>query len=194
VQQLVDGSGGALQFIFRAPAQLSKEGPGAQDCATRFRSALWPLAEAGQLAGALVSFEPDFEFHRDNFARVVDLQGLLNPVPMVVEFGGPAWRTARAARHLAAHRIALACFDGEPAFATADLAYLKFQGRNRSKWLPGDGSAEHNYLYSRAELEAALPEIRRLEGGSERVLVLMNNTWRGQAAVNGQTLMELLSE
>jgi uncharacterized protein YecE (DUF72 family) len=182
-----------MQFIFRAPSQLSKDGPGAQDCARRFLSALWPLAEAGQLAGTLVSFEPEFEFHRDNFARLLSLQGLLKPVPMIVDFGGEAWRTPRAARHLAAHRIALACSDGEPAFATADLAYLKFQGRNRSKWLSGDGSAEHNYLYSRAELQAKLTEIRRLESECERVMVLMNNTWRGQAAVNGQMMAELLA-
>jgi uncharacterized protein YecE (DUF72 family) len=107
--------------------------------------------------------------------------------------------TPRAARHLAAERIALACVDGgatlaEKTFycATAETAYVWFQGRNQSRWVQGDGSARHDYLYSRAELSAAVPEIRRLEQESERVLVLMNNPWRGQAVINARMLVELL--
>jgi uncharacterized protein YecE (DUF72 family) len=45
-------------------------------------------------------------------------------------------------------------------------------------------------LYSHAELEAAIPELRRLEQESERVLVFMNNPWRGQAVINARMLMD----
>jgi uncharacterized protein YecE (DUF72 family) len=127
------------------------------------------------------------------------LRDSLGGIALIAEFGNGDWLTPRAARHLAAERIALACVDGgmslqEHTFycATAGLAYVRFQGRNRSKWVKGDGSAQHDYLYSRAELAAATPEIRRLERESERVFVFMNNPWRGQAAVNAQMLLELL--
>ena len=59
----------------------------------------------------------------------------------------------------------------------------------KSRWLKGDGSAQHDYLYSRAELAAVVPEIRRLEQESERVLVFMNNPWRGQAVINARMLI-----
>ena len=59
-------------------------------------------------------------------------------------------------------------------------------------WLKGDGSAQHDYLYSSAELASAIPELRRLEQESERVLVFMNNPWRGQAVINARMLMDQL--
>jgi uncharacterized protein YecE (DUF72 family) len=74
--------------------------------------------------------------------------------------------------------------------ATAELAYVRFQGRNQSLWLKGDGSAQHDYLYSRAELAAAIPEIRRLEQECEQVLVFMNNPWKGQAVINARMLID----
>ena len=51
---------------------------------------------------------------------------------------------------------------------------------------------QHDYLYSRAELAAVVPEIRRLEKESGQVLVFMNNPWRGQAVINARMLMEEL--
>ncbi len=199
IQQLVDGTDGAMQFVFRVPFRLLEDRSDCESLARNFVSAIWPLREAGQLAGVVAQFVPEFSFIRDNFQRLCRLRDSLGGITLVAEFGCPDWLTLRAAKHLAAERIALACVDGgmslqEQTFycATASLAYVRFQGRNRSKWVQGDGSAQHDYLYSRVELEAAVPEIRRLEQESERVLVLMNNPWRGQAAVNAQMLLRLL--
>jgi len=200
IQQLIDESQGALQFVFRAPFRLVEEPDGNGDLARGLVAGLWPLKEAGQLGGVLARFPPGFAFIRDNFEQLCRLRTALEGIPLVAEFGCPDWLTPRAARHLAAERIALACVDGgvnlrDRTFycATAELAYVRFQGRNHSRWLKGDGSAQHDYLYSRAELEAAVPEILRLNERSERVLVLMNNPWRGQATVNAHMLMELLN-
>jgi len=199
IQQLIEESGGLLQFVFRVPFRLVEGREENGDLARRFTAALWPLKEAGRLSGALARFGPDFAFIRDNFQRLCGLRDLLDGIPLVAEFGCSDWLAPRAARHLAAQQIALACVDGgmslcEKTFycATAPLAYVRFQGRNQSRWIRGDGSSQHNYLYSRAELAAALPEIRRLEEESGRVLVVMNNPWRGQAAINAEMLLELL--
>ena len=128
------------------------------------------------------------------------LRDSLDGIPLITEFSCPDWLSPKAAKHLAAARIALACVDGgaslkEKTFfcATTELAYVRFQGRNQSAWLKGDGSAQHDYLYSRAELASVIPEIRRLEQESERVLVFMNNPWRGQAVINARMLMEQLN-
>jgi uncharacterized protein YecE (DUF72 family) len=199
IQQLIDETHGAMQFVFRVPFRLLEGCSDNEGLAQAFVSALWPLQEAGRLAGVIAQFAPEFSFIRDNFQSLCRLRDSLRGIALIAEFGSLDWLTPRAAKHLAAERIALACVDGgmslrEHAFycATAGLAYVRFQGRNRSKWVKGDGSAQHDYLYSRAELAAAAPEIRRLEQESERVLVFMNNPWRGQAAVNAQMLLELL--
>ncbi len=197
VGHLVEDSG-ALQFLFRMPFRLA-EGRGDADLEQRFAASLWPLKDSGQLCGVVAQFGPGFEFIRDNFRRLCEIRDALRDTRLIAEFGREEWLTPRAARHLAAERISIACVDGGTRVAgktfycaTANPAYVRFQGRNSSRWLKGDGSAEHDYLYSRAELAAAVPEIRRLEQEVERVVVLTNNVWRGQAALNAQMLMQLL--
>ncbi len=200
IAQLVEESGGALQFLFRVPFRLVEGNCDHGDLARRFAAALWPLKESGQICGVVAQFGPGFEFIRDNFRYLCRLRDSLQGMVLITEFGRDEWLTQRAARHLAAERISIACVDGgervsQGTFycATASPAYVRFQGRNRSRWVKGDGSSQHDYLYSRAELAAAVPEIRRLEQQAERVVVLMNNTWRGQAALNAATLLELLA-
>jgi uncharacterized protein YecE (DUF72 family) len=201
VQELVSETAGDFQFVFRAPFRLAEEHPDNPDLARRFAASLWPVKEAGRLAGVLAQFPPEFEFMRDNFDRLCRLRDSLEGIPLIAEFGCPDWLTARAAKHLAAERIALACVDGgtrlaEKTFfcATSGLAYVRFQGRNSSRWVKGDGSAQYDYLYSRAELAAAVPEIRRLEQESEKVMVFMGNHWRGQAVINARMLLEELGK
>ena len=197
IQQFIDDAG-SLQLVFRVPFRLVEGRDDEGDLVQRFVSALWPLKESAQLAGVVAQFGPDFGFIRDNFQRLCDLRDALAGLPLIADFCCPDWLTPRAARHLAAQRIALACVDGgvtltEKTFycATTATAYVRFQGRNQSRWTQGDGSARHDYLYSRAELAAAVPEIRRLEQESDRVLILMNNPWRGQAVINARMLQEL---
>ncbi len=199
IQELIEETQGAVQFVFRAPYRLLEGNSVRSDLAHRFAATLWPLKDAGQLAGTLAQFPPNFGFMRENFENLCLLRDSLEDIALIAEFGCTDWLTPRAAKHLAAAGIALACIDGgaslrEKAFfcATAGLAYVRFQGRNHSRWVKGDGSAQHDYLYSRAELAAVIPEIRRLERESERVLVFMNNHWRGQAPMNARMLMEQL--
>lgn len=201
MKELVEETGGDFQFVFRAPFRLAEEHPDNPELVHRFLAALWPVKDAGQLAGALFQFPPGFEFMRENFDRVCRLRDSLEDIPLIAEFGCPDWLSPRAARHLAAERIALACVDGgtslkEKTFfcATSEPAYVRFQGRNSSRWVEGDGSAQHDYLYSRAELAAVVPEIRRLEQESGRVLVFFGNHWRGQAVINARMLMEEIGD
>jgi uncharacterized protein YecE (DUF72 family) len=198
-QEFVEQTGGTTQLVFRVPWRLTGSHPDNTDLARRFSAALWPLRESGQLAGTVAQFPLDFGFFRENFERLCALRDSLDGIQLIAEFDCSDWLSATAAKHLASARIALACVDGgaglkEKTFfcATADTSYVRFQGRNNSRWTKDDGSAQHDYLYSRAELSAVIPEIRRLEQESERVLVFMNNPWRGQAIINARMLIEEL--
>jgi uncharacterized protein YecE (DUF72 family) len=197
IQEIIENTQEAMPLVFRAPSRLAEEHADNSELARRFAAALWPLKDTGQLAGVLAQFPPTFEFIRDNFDRLCLLRDSLEGIPLIAEFGCPDWLSPRAAKHLATAHVALACVDGggglkEKTFfcATTELAYVRFQGRNQSRWFKGDGSAQHDYLYSRAELASVVPELRRLEQECERVLVFMNNPWRGQAIINAQMLME----
>jgi uncharacterized protein YecE (DUF72 family) len=199
IQELIEETCGALQLCFRVPFRLLEEHPDNADLAARLASALWPLKNSGQLSGALAQFPPEFGFIRDNFERLCLLRDSLEGIPLIAEFGSLDWLTPRAAKHLSAACITLACVDGGTSlkgktfyYATTDLAYVRLQGRNHSRWVKGDGSEAHDYLYSRAELAAAASEIRRLEQESGRVLVFLGNHWRGQAVINARMLLEEL--
>ncbi len=199
IQEFIDATGSAFRFVFRSPYRLVEDHPDNAELVRRFLAALWPMKDSGHLAGVLAQFPPEFLFIRENFDRLCRLRDSLDGIPLIAEFGCAEWMTPRAARHLKNQQIILACIDGgtslrERTFfcATADLAYVRFQGRNHPRWIKGDGSAQHDYLYSPAELAAAVPEILRLEQESELVLVFMNNPWRGQAPINARMLQELL--
>jgi uncharacterized protein YecE (DUF72 family) len=199
IQKIVEETRGSLPLVFRVPSRMTEDRPDNADLARRFVAALWPLRDIGQPAWVLAQFPPEFEFIRDNFTRLCTLRDSLEGIPLIAEFRCPDWHSPRAAKHLAAAQIAFACIDGgislkEKAFfcATAGLAYIRFQGRNQPRWIKGDGSAQHDYLYSQAELTAVISEIRRLEQECEQVLVFMNNPWRGQAVINAHMLMEQL--
>ena len=199
IQEFIEETRGAVQFVVRVPFQLLEGHPENARLAERLVSALWPLKDEGQLAGALARFSPEFGFMRDNFEHLCRLRDALQGIPLIAEFGSPDWLSSKAARHLSAAHIALACVDGgtslrEKVFycATTELAYVRLQGRNHPRWVQGDGSEAHDYLYSRAELAVLVPELRRLEQESERVLVFMGNHWRGQAVINARMLLEQL--
>ena len=199
IQEFTDASSRTFQFVFRSPFRLVEDHSGNADLVRKFIAALWPMKDSGQLAGVLAQFPPEFLFIRENFDRLCRLRDSLEGIPLIAEFGCAEWLTPGAAKHLKNQQIALACIDGgtslrEKTFfcATTRLAYVRFQGRNHPRWIKGDGSTQHDYLYSPAELAAAVPEILRLEQESEQVLVLMNNPWRGQAPINARMLQELL--
>ena len=125
---------------------------------------LWPLKDTGQLAGSPGAISSGVRVYAGNFERLCLLRDSLEGIPLIAEFGCPDWLSPRAAKHLATAHIALACVDGgtslkEKTFfcATTGLAYVRFQGRNQSRWVKGDGSAQHDYLYSRAELASVIP-------------------------------------
>mgnify|MGYP000884486612 CR=1 FL=1 len=158
IQELASETAGDFQFVFRAPFRLVQEHPDNPELARRFAAALWPLTETGRLAGALLQFPPEYGFIRDNFDRLGRVRDSLEGIPLIAEFGSPDWGTPRAAKHLEAAHIALACIDGGERLAaktffraTSATAYVRFQGRKYSRWIRGDGSAQHDYLFFMAK-------------------------------------------
>lgn len=199
MQQLVDATPGAFQFLFRVPERLVRAEAEAYEAGREFASLIWPVREAGQLGALVARFGPEFTFMRDNFDRLCRLRDALRGMPLVAEFACPEWLAPRAARHLATNGIAVACVDGGrgPARETACLAtaspgYVRFDGRRRLGPAAADASRQHDYLYSLPDLRKALVNVRRIERECGTVFVLMNNCWRAQAAVNARMFLELV--
>ncbi|MDI6823963.1 MAG: DUF72 domain-containing protein [Bacillota bacterium] len=163
--------------------------------------ALEPLRQEGRLGCVLLQFPTSFRYNGENVALLRDLGQDLRGTPAVVEFRHQEWLREDVFHLLEESHLGFTCVD-EPAFrtlvppavrATADVAYVRFHGRNYQKWWHHEEpSQRYDYLYTREELAEWVPRIRLLERQAGKVFVSMNNHRRGQAVINGRMIKELL--
>ena len=167
-----------------------------------FVAALAPLAERGALGAVLLQFPGSFRPSTVAKKRLLALASHLRPFPVVSEFRHRSWLSEETFRLLRAEGIGYCCVD-EPqvpglippaAVATAEVAYVRFHGRNAGKWFQHELPHErYDYRYTTDELAAWVPRLRELDAAAARTLVFMNNHYQGQAVANATQLKELLA-
>lgn len=189
-----------FRFSIKAHRSLTHEpGPLWRDDAAAFARAAGALAETGRLAAVLVQLPYRFRHTPDNRSYLGALLGALSPLPLVVEFRNDEWRGERVYDELDRRGVGVAMVDrpdlpGLPAVderVSGGLAYLRFHGRNADAWWSGDATSRYDYLYSRDELAAAAPRIRRM-ARSGTLYVAFNNHARANAVRNAGELKNLL--
>jgi len=74
------------------------------------------------------------------------------------------------------------------------IGYIRFHGRNRSKWYTGDAKERYDYLYSEDELKGWLPKISSLAEQTEKMFIFFNNHKKAQAIINARMMMDLLDK
>jgi uncharacterized protein YecE (DUF72 family) len=75
--------------------------------------------------------------------------------------------------------------------ATADLAEVRFHGRN-DKWTSRNKYERFGYLYSLEELKEWAPRVCALAQQTSSTHVIMKNVYRDYAPKNAHQLIELL--
>ncbi len=173
----------------------------------RFGYALRPLADAGKLGAVLMQYPAWFTAKKDNRAEVAAIRERWDDLPVCVEFRSPSWlataedrdRTLGMLRDL---RLALVVVDAPPAsglpavdeVTTADLAVVRFHGRNDDTWAKQTQTAAERfkYLYSEPQLRSWVPRLRSLAERAERVHALMNNCYQDYGVRNAADLAGLL--
>lgn len=76
------------------------------------------------------------------------------------------------------------------------LAIVRLHGRNAATWnIKGatSASSRFDYWYSREELAAMAPEIRRMAGLAQRVHVLFNTNYEDQGQVSARLMRQVLA-
>lgn len=173
----------------------------------RFASALLPLDSAGKLGVVLLQFPPWFLPGPESREYLVEARHRLPQYRIAVEFRNGAWvnerNLERTLTFLRDHRLAYVCVD-EPqttnsmppiAAVTADVAIVRFHGRNVANWLKRGLSAadRFDYLYREEELAEWVPRVRLLAEEAKEVHLLMNNCHEDKA-VRGARQLALLLE
>ena len=74
-------------------------------------------------------------------------------------------------------------------------AYFRLHGRNHAEWFkPGtDRDKRYDYLYTRDELVEWVERIKRLAESVNRIHVVLNNHFRGQAVANALVINAMIS-
>ncbi|AEF80548.1 DUF72 domain-containing protein [Leadbettera azotonutricia] len=200
-KMLVDG-GPNLTFSAKAHQSLThKIDPGHwKGEAETYRGAIDPLLKAGRLEAVLFQFPYSFHYTADNRRYLGDVLSCFQGVPLAVEFRVAEWYHAKVIEGMRKQGAALVSLDMPdlaklpPAMdvVTAPFAYIRLHGRNAGAWWGSDEVARYDYLYNDRELEAWVDRIKRIEVQADKILVYFNNHARGQAAKNGQSLIEIL--
>jgi uncharacterized protein YecE (DUF72 family) len=172
------------------------------ESAGRFRAALEPLVREQKLGCLLAQFPYSFKKTAENLAYLGALRRELPDLPLAVEFRHRSWITQETMGFLSHEGLAYVCVDepGLPnlvrpvAAATAEIAYVRFHGRNAAKWWHHTEAWErYDYEYSEGELAEWVPRLRCLAEQAHTVYVVFNNHPRGQAINNARVLRRLLA-
>jgi uncharacterized protein YecE (DUF72 family) len=173
----------------------------------RFANAILPLDSAGKLGVVLFQFPPWFVPGTDSWRYVEEVKQRLAQYAVAVEFRNHLWLNERnresTFRSLARLDLPFVCVDepqGLPnsvppvSTATAQIALIRFHGRNREMWNKrGVGAADRfDYLYSKDELREWVGPVEQLVHQANEVHVLFNNCREDKAVRNAGEFMQML--
>jgi uncharacterized protein YecE (DUF72 family) len=198
-----DQAGKRLIYLRNLPDELVAE------AFRRYAGALEPLRAAGRLGVATFQLPRYVYPSRKSSGYLERVAGELPGLRVAVEFRQPRWMDEGhrdgTLDLLSRHRLAYVCVDEPQGFpdtlppvaaATADVAPIRFHGRNSTTWGQRGISPQRRYAYdyTAEELAEWVPKIRTLHAGGRPVHVLMNNCWQGFAVRSAHTLAGLLAE
>ena len=171
----------------------------------RFLSALTPLHDAGKLGAILFQFPPWFVISRKNKGYILECAKRCAPYKICVELRNETWmkddNLTETIEFLEGHGLPLVCVDMPQGFksslppvaaATAELAVIRFHGRNAEEWESGSVQKRFRYLYSEKELKEWVPKIESVAAEAASTHVLMNNCHADYAQRNARELAHLL--
>lgn len=190
-----------FEFVVKAPKNLTHEADLDRAVGNRFISALQPLMEAGKLGCILAQYPWGFKHNDSNVRKIRELGEYFAGIPVVVEFRNADWVVDETFDLLRESNLGFCCVD-EPRLkglmpsvveATSPIGYVRFHGRNASKWWHHDEAWQrYDYLYSREELDEWSPRVRELQSKTVKLYLFFNNHYKGQAAENAQMFAQIL--
>ena len=160
-----------------------------------FKFGIEPLRAKGKLAAILVQFPWSFANTTSHLDYLTKLFKLFSGYPLAVEVRHGTWNHEHFFKLLKDFRVSFCNID-QPLIGnslkpsaivtTLDLSYVRLHGRNHENWFKKDAGRDdrYDYLYKANELDDWIERIKELGNKSEKVLVITNNHYRGQALAN----------
>lgn len=174
-----------------------------------FLDAVAPLEESGKLGGILLQYPRWFLPTPANKQVLAEAATRLAGIPATVELRNRTWfgserSTGWTLDLLRDLGLAHVVVDGPqglessvppvPAVTTPGLAMVRLHGRRTATWeAPRVPTVErYRYLYSTAELDAAMPLIESAAAEATRTIVFFNNCYGNYGATNAREMIARL--
>jgi len=200
MESLLNRTYGKVEFSLKAHRSMTHDRIASKTDIALFNESIKPLRDAGKLSTVLAQFPHSFNQNENNrtyLKQLVDNIGL----PLTVEFRKDEWLCSPITDWLKKIGVGYCCVD-EPqikglmppaAVATSSPAYVRFHGRNATKWYKHNQPHErYDYRYKASEIATWVPKIKQLEKEVEKVLVFFNNHFQAKAVDGAKTLKDLL--
>lgn len=166
----------------------------------QFKDSIAPFWDNKRLGAILLQFPQSFHYTPDSRIYLESLIRGFSPLHLCVEFRQRGWLRDSVYAALRELSVGFVCVDEPPlrgllppvAVATSDIGYIRFHGRNRSKWYTGDAKERYDYLYSEDELREWLPRVSAIADKTEKIFIFFNNHRKGQAIANAKMMRDLL--
>jgi len=172
--------------------------------ADNFKFGIEPIVAAGRLAALLLQFPWSYANTTAHTNYLFELFRLFSGYPLALEVRHASWDNPNFFKLLREQRVSFCNIDQpvigqslEPSAIVTNPAfsYVRLHGRNYRDWFrEGAGrDARYNYLYAKNELEEWIGRIKDLGRDSDRVYVITNNHYRGQALANALQIKNMVS-
>lgn len=158
---------------------------GVEDDLKRFCELMKPLQHAEKLACILIQLPPGMKFSKDRTEAF--LSALPDEPQFALEYRNRTWLTGEVHELLSDYNVAAVVVD-EPLLPpeirlTSDIAYVRWHGRGKKMW--------YNYRYSREELAAWVPKLKKMSQSTD-LYGYFNNHYHGYAPENCIDVLEML--
>ena len=203
-RQMLEKSGHKVEFIIKAFKGLTHEitDQSIPEILPQFKDPIAPFSQGNTLGAILLQFPQSFHYTPSSRVYLQSLIKGLSPMPVCVEFRQREWLKDSVYTTLKELNAGFVSVDEPPlrdllppvVVATSDIGYIRFHGRNRSKWYTGDAKERYDYLYSEDELKGWLPKIYTLAEQTEKMFIFFNNHKKAQAITNARMMMDLLDK
>jgi uncharacterized protein YecE (DUF72 family) len=185
-----------FMFCAKLPSALTHDRSTKPDTGVvaAFRESMMPLTASGKLGAVLAQFPWSFKRTPENRHYLSRLADSLDGLPLAVEVRHVSWDHPDFMTGLTERGIALCNIDqpllsaclASTAHVTAPFGYVRLHGRNQEHWFNKESgrNERYNYLYNQEELAPWIERIKNMREQVNRLYVVTNNHYRGQAVVN----------
>jgi len=169
-----------------------------------YRSGIQPLVDSGRLGAVLMQFPYSFHPNPANGDYLAGLVRELDGLPLVLEVRSRDWLRAEPMELIRSLDIGFCNID-QPriggnlpltSHALGAVGYVRLHGRNAESWFDDKAGRDqrYDYLYNERELDELQRVIEDVASQVERMFVIANNHYRGQAVATGIQLINRLTD